>query len=105
METNSDHLPLEVLPRVRVPRPWRRHIETAFVILALFGGGFGLGAIGGYRIAESDHLAEINRLQQAYGTRLTGLSTRVEIAADKANNAAQVAGEAAQAVKQNEVKR
>lgn len=102
MANDSDNMPLECQPRVKVPSPWRRCFETFFVIAALFGGGFGLGFTYASRVDDNDmarmredHLAEIGRLQQAYGGRLDNLADRVSNATDTAQTAAVVAGSAA----------
>lgn len=99
---DSDAAPLDELPRVRPPRPWRRLLETVFVCGSLFLGGFGSGYFWSTRNAESlitrqreDHLAEVTRLQEAYGGRLSSIAGRVTEAADTAASAAQTAGEAA----------
>lgn len=102
MASDTDNAPLECQPRVKVPRPWRRHLETVFVIATLFGGGFGLGFVYASRVDDaemartrSDHQEEIARLQEAYGGRLNALAGRVSDASDTAQTAAQVAGSAA----------
>lgn len=102
MLADTDTTPLDQLPRVRIPRPWRRRAETCFVIGGLFLGGFGTGFVFASRTAEAamahqreDHLREIERLQQAYGNRLSSISGRVTEAADTAQSAAVAAGEAA----------
>ncbi|CAN7473697.1 hypothetical protein [Variovorax paradoxus] len=99
---SDDNTPLEQPPRVRPPRAWRRHFETAAVVGSLFLGGFGSGYIWSARNAEAqslrqreDHLAEIGRLRDAYDGRIASLAGRVNAAADTAASAAQTAGEAA----------
>lgn len=98
----SDRAPLDEQPRVRVPRQWRRLLETAGVVGSLFLGGFGSGYFWATRNAEAqalrqreDHLAEIARLRDAFGANLTSLAGRVDQAAGTAANAALTAGEAA----------
>lgn len=102
MRNESDSVPLDQLPRVRPPKPWRRHFETLAVVGSLFLGGFGTGFVFATRSGEAqitrqreDHLNEIDRLRQAYDTRLSSLTGRVSEAADTAASAAQTAGEAA----------
>jgi hypothetical protein len=102
MHSDSDNVPLDELPRVRPPRPWRRLIETAAVVGSLFLGGFGTGYVWSSRNSDAqltrqreDHLAEIGRLREAYGRGLNVLTGRVDQAADTAASAAQIAGEAA----------
>jgi hypothetical protein len=99
---DSDRAALEILPRVRQPRQWRRFFETVGVVGSLFLGGFGSGYFWAARTAEAqmtrqrdDHLAEIARLREAFGERLFSLTGRVNRAADTAASAAQTAGEAA----------
>lgn len=99
---DSDAAPLEELPRLRAPRQWRRLLETVAVVGSLFLGGFGSGYFWSTRNAEAqmsrqheDHLAEIGRLRQAYGDRLSSIAGRVTEAADTVASAAQTAGEAA----------
>jgi hypothetical protein len=100
--TDSDRAPLEEQPRMRVPHQWRRLFETVGVVGSLFLGGFGSGYFWSTRNAEvqmtrqrDDHLAEIDRLREAFGDRLTSLAGRVNQAAGTAASAAQTAGEAA----------
>lgn len=100
--TDSDRAPLDEQPRVRVPHQWRRLFETLGVVGSLFLGGFGSGYFWATRNAEAqvlrqreDHLAEIDRLREAFGDRLTSLAGRVSQAAGTAASAAQAAGEAA----------
>lgn len=95
---DSDRAPLEEQPRMRVPHQWRRLFETLGVVGSLFLGGFGSGYFWATRNAEvqmtrqrDDHLAEIDRVREAFGDRLTSLAGRVNQAA----SAAQTAGEAA----------
>src|SRR5213595_502622 len=92
----------EEQPRMRVPRQWRRLFETLGVVGSLFLGGFGSGYFWATRNAEvqmvrqrEDHLAEIDRLLEAFGNGLTSLAGRVNQAAGTAASAAQTAGEAA----------
>lgn len=99
---DSDRAALEVLPRVRPPRQWRRFFETVGVVGSLFLGGFGSGYFWAARTAEAqmtrqreDHLAEIARLREAFGDRLSSLTGRVNHAADTAASAAQTAAQAA----------
>lgn len=99
---DSDRAALDDLPRVRPPRQWRRFFETVGVVGSLFLGGFGSGYFWAARNAEAqlarqseDHLAEIARLREAFGDRLSSLTGRVNRAADTAASAAQTAGEAA----------
>ena len=86
----------------RVPRQWRRLFETVGVVGSLFLGGFGSGYFWATRNAEvqmtrqrDDHLAEIDRLREAFGNGLNFLAGRVNQAAGTAASAAQTAGEAA----------
>lgn len=102
MANDSDCTPLEHQPRVRVPRPWRRRVETVAVLVSLIGGGFGLGYVYASRVAgaeveriRSDHQQEIARLQEAWSGRLSALAGRVDDATGTAQAAAQVASEAA----------
>lgn len=102
MHTDSDRAPLDEQPRMRVPHQWRRLFETVGVVGSLFLGGFGSGYFWATRNAEvqitrqrDDHLAEIDRLREAFGDRLTSLAGRVNQAAGTAASAAQTAGEAA----------
>lgn len=102
MHHDSDATPLDELPRVRIPKPWRRRVETCMVIGSLFLGGFGTGFVFASRNAETaiahqreDHLHELERLTKAYDNRLSSLSGRVNEAADTAASAAATAGEAA----------
>ncbi|MDQ0609525.1 hypothetical protein QFZ83_003696 [Variovorax sp. W1I1] len=99
---DADRAPNEEQPRMRVPRQWRRLFETVGVVGSLFLGGFGSGYFWATRNAEvqmtrqrEDHLAEIDRLREAFGDRLTSLAGRVNQAAGTAASAAQTAGEAA----------
>lgn len=99
---DSDRAPLDEQPRVRVPHQWRRLFETLGVVGSLFLGGFGSGYFWATRNTEAqvlrqreDHLAEIDRLREAFGDRLTSLAGRVNQAAGTAASAAQAAGEAA----------
>lgn len=99
---DSDRAPLDQHTRMRVPRQWRRLFETVGVVGSLFLGGFGSGYFWATRNAEvqmtrqrEDHLAEIARLRDAFGDRLSSLTGRVNRAADTAASAAQTAGEAA----------
>lgn len=99
---DSDRSPLEDQLRLRPPRQWRRLFETVAVAGSLFLGGFGSGYFWTAREAEAqmarqrgDHLAEIERLRDAYGDRLTTLAGRVSQAASTAESAAHTAGEAA----------
>lgn len=99
---DSDVAPLEHQPRLRVPRPWRRWAENAFVIGSIFSGGFGIGAVYTSRLNDSevarvrrDSLDEIARLQQAYGVRLESAASTVTSAATTAANAAEQASDAA----------
>lgn len=92
----------EEQPRMRVPHQWRRLFETLGVVGSLFLGGFGSGYFWATRNAEvqmvrqrEDHLAEIDRLREAFGNGLTSLAGRVNQAAGTAASAAQTAGEAA----------
>lgn len=100
--TDSDRAPLDEQPRVRVPRQWRRLLETAGVVGSLFLGGLGTGYFWAARNAEAqalrqreDHLAEIARLRDAFDTSLKSLAVRVDQAAGTAATAALTAGEAA----------
>lgn len=97
---NSDLLPIEKQPRIQVPKPWRRNVETCTILMCLIGGGFGLGYVYGTRIADKAHSEEISRLQQAWGGRLASITGKVESAVDKASTAVQAAGEAVQAAKE-----
>jgi hypothetical protein len=105
MHSDSDSAPLEDLPRVRPPRQWRRLFETLCVIGSLFLGGFGSGYFWSTRNADaqllrqrSDHLAEIERLQQAYGQRIDRAAGAVADAAVATTNAAMATTNAAEAV-------
>ena len=102
LHIDSDRAPLEEQPRLRVPREWRRLVETLAVVGSLFLGGFGSGYFWAARNAEAqalhqrqDHLAEIERLRDAFSTSLKSLALRVDQAAGTAANAALTAGEAA----------
>lgn len=95
MQADSECMPLDMQPRVRLPKPWRRRAETVAVLAALIGGGFGLGFVYGSRQGDEEvsmvresHRQEITRLQDAWSGRLNALSGRV-------SDAAQIAGEAA----------
>lgn len=99
---DSDRAPLDEQPRVRVPRQWRRLLETVGVVGSLFLGGLGTGYFWSARNAEAqalrqreDHLAEIARLRETFDTSLKALAVRVDQAAGTAANAALTAGEAA----------
>lgn len=102
LHIDADRAPNEEQPRMRVPRQWRRLFETLGVVGSLFLGGFGSGYFWATRNAEvqmtrqrDDHLAEIDRLRDAFSDRLTSLAGRVDQAAGTAAGAAQTAGEAA----------
>ncbi|CAA2108200.1 hypothetical protein [Variovorax paradoxus] len=102
IDMDTDSAPLDEQPRMRVPRQWRRLFETVGVVGSLFLGGFGSGYFWATRSAEAqftrqrdDHLAEIDRLRDAFGDRLSSLAGRVNEAAGTAAGAAQAAGEAA----------
>ena len=77
---DSDRAPLDEQPRVRVPRQWRRLLETVGVVGSLFLGGLGTGYFWSARNAEvqalrqrEDHLAEIARLRETFDTSLKAL--------------------------------
>jgi len=99
---DSDNAPLDEQPRIRMPRQWRRLLETVCVVGSLFLGGLGTGYFWAARNAEAhiarereDHLAEIDRLNTVFGGLLTSIAGRVNQAAGTAATAALTAGEAA----------
>lgn len=79
-------------------RSVRKWLETIVVLTGLLGGGAGLGLWAGLQLGQEKHLAEIDRLRQAYSDRLATLSGKVSAAASTAAGAADTAaGAAAQA--------
>jgi hypothetical protein len=112
MQVDFEIAGLDDVPRVRPPRQWRRLFETVCVVGSLFLGGFGSGYFWAARNADaqllrqrSDHLGEIDRLQQAYGQRIdrsagavTDAAMAVKDAAVATTNAAESVGEAADQV-------
>lgn len=109
----SGSLPLGV----HKPLPgWKRKVNTAAFIFALFAGGFGTGFIYSQRQADNfialqraDHLSEIERLQKAHQLVIGNLATSAvaatksaatatESAATATQNAAAATGQAAKAV-------
>lgn len=130
METNTEFasLPLGGVPRA--VSGWKRKVNTAAFIFALFAGGFGTGFIYSQRQAESfltqtrsDHLSEITRLQRAHelvigslatnavkatetaATATATAATATESAAEATKNAAAATGQAAKAVESSTVHR
>ena len=102
MHADTDQIPLECQPRLRVHKPWRRYVETLLVISALFLGGVGTGYVAGLRDLDAalnrrnaEHLVEIERLQAIYESRVYVLTGRVGEAAATAEGAAQAAAQAA----------
>lgn len=123
METipDSGSLPLGGVPKA--VSGWKRKVNTAAFIFALFAGGFGTGFIFSQRQADaihaqrrSDHLDEIGRLQRAHQLVIGNLAnsavsatesaasatksaaTATESAATATQNAASATGKAAEAV-------
>ena len=99
---DSDVTPLEHRPRLSVPKPWRRWVESAFILGSIFLGGVGTGVVFMFRVNDAevarvrqDSLAEIARLQQAYGFKIESAATQASAAASAAVNAAEAAGDAA----------
>lgn len=105
MHSDFEVVELEDLPRVRPPRQWRRLFETVCVVGSLFLGGFGSGYFWMARNADAqllrqrgDHLAEIERLQWAYGQRTNRAADAVANAAVATTNAAMATTSAAEAL-------
>lgn len=91
---DSDLAGLE--PHKSLGRSARKWFESAVVMLGLLGGGAGMGYWAGVQQTRQDSLAEITRLQQAYGSRIDTAATAATSAAAAATNAAEAVGEAAQ---------
>jgi len=90
---DSDTMPLE--PLKRVSRSVRHVFNACVVIGGLVGGGVSIGYFIGVQQQKQDSLAEIDRLQHAWGLRIGKASAAVEDAATAASNAAEVVGEVA----------
>lgn len=104
----SGSLPLGV----HKPLPgWKRKVNTAAFIFALFAGGFGTGFIYSQRQADNfialqrtDHLDEITRLQRAHELVIGNLATsavKATATAATATQSAAVATESASIATQN----
>lgn len=89
----SDLSPLD--PFKRLPRPMRHAFNAIVVIGGLVGGGVSIGYFLGVQQQRQDSLAEIARLQQAYGQRIDRAAGAVTDAAVATTNAAEAVGEAA----------
>lgn len=96
----SESLPLGGVPKAT--EGWKRKVNTAAFIFALFAGGFGFGFIYSQRQADAslaqarvDHLAEIARLQDAHARVVGSLASSAVKATE---NAAVATGQAAKAV-------
>lgn len=110
----ADALPLGGVPKALTG--WKRKVNTAAFIFALFAGGFGTGFIYSQRqsdnviaLQRADHLDEITRLQRAHELVIGNLATSAVKATEKAatatataatatESAAQATGQAAKAV-------
>jgi hypothetical protein len=102
---DTDGVPLDALPRVRVPRQWRRTFETTGIVACLFFGGFGTGFVYSARSAENqiaqirvDHLRELERLTEAHQFSISSLTRSTVRAADSAAVASEQATAAVEAV-------
>jgi len=90
---DSDLSPLDSIKRL--PRPLRHAVNACLVIGGLVGGGVSIGYFLGVQQQRQDSLAEIARLQQAYGQRIDRAAGAVADAAVATTNAAEAVGEAA----------
>jgi hypothetical protein len=102
---DSDKIPLESLPRIQAPKPWRRNIETLAIVSCLFLGGVGTGFVWATRNAEAqvtqmrgDHIRELERLSKSHEFAISALSKGVAKAADSVAVASEQASAAAEAV-------
>lgn len=77
----------------------RRWFAMFVVMGGLAGGGAGLGYFFGVQQTRQDSLAEIERLQQAYGVRIESAASAATNAAEAATTAAEAVGEAAKEAK------
>lgn len=93
---DSDFGPLE--PVKRLPRTIRHVFNACVVIGGLVGGGVSIGYFLGVQQQKQDSLAEIARLQEAYGGRLKKAADSVTTAAMVTSSAAEAVGEAADQV-------
>ncbi|MGQ3054780.1 MAG: hypothetical protein ACT6S0_23580 [Roseateles sp.] len=93
---DSDFGPLE--PVKRLPRTVRHVFNACVVIGGLVGGGVSIGYFLGVQQQKQDSLAEIARLQEAYGGRLKKAADSVTTAAMVTSSAAEAVGEAADQV-------
>ncbi|MGO4608434.1 hypothetical protein AB4142_19055 [Variovorax sp. 2RAF20] len=93
---DSDFGPLE--PVKHLPRTIRHVFNTCVVIGGLVGGGVSIGYFLGVQQQKQDSLAEIARLQVAYGLRLERAADSVTTAAKVTSSAAEAVGEAADQV-------
>lgn len=89
----SDLVALE--PLRRIPRALRHIFNACVVVGGLVGGGVSVGYFLGAQQERSDALAEIQRLQEAYGVRIERAATATTSAAVAVTTAAEVVGEAA----------
>jgi hypothetical protein len=72
-------------PRVPMYRKW---LETGLVLVGLVGGGFGLGHKLGVDQGEERHLAEVDRLREAYRDNIYELAKSVNTTASAVQSAA-----------------
>lgn len=93
---DTDLSPLE--PAKNLPRALRHAFNACVVIGGLVGGGVSIGYFLGVQQQKQDSLAEIARLQTAYGQRLERAADTVTTAAKVTSSAAEAVGEAADQV-------
>jgi hypothetical protein len=74
----------------------RKWVETAAILLGLIGGGTGLGYYFGIQQGEAVHLAEIDRLRDAYRDNLYTIVQDVKSATTQLDDAANTASVTAQ---------
>ena len=91
----SDVMPLDAIRRM--PRTMRHAFNACVVVGGLFGGGVSIGYFLGVQQTREDGLAEIARLQQAYGRRIDSAASAVASAAESVGEAANSAASAANA--------
>jgi hypothetical protein len=87
-----------VSPLKRRWSAFRSFCKDCFVICGFVGGGVSIGYFIGVQQQKQDSLAEIERLQQAYGRRIESAAGAVTDAAKATSSAAEAVGDAADQV-------